>query len=147
MPRLEVPHSLEVELAERRSVLHVLRVDHEQLVVSAIVDRVPIHISDLAAESEAELPEGRALQRVYGHRTMLATPLLREGAALGAIVLFRLEVRLFSDRQAHVRTHSRRAHDSLWRSERRRKPNRERQSGGLAAMRRSSWMPMSVPHL
>src|SRR5204863_3384780 len=74
----------------------------ESVAGRAIVDHVAIHITDLAAESEAELPEGRALQRVYGHRTMLATPLLREGAALGAIVLFRLEVRLFSERQIEL---------------------------------------------
>jgi GAF domain-containing protein len=64
-----------------------------------IVDRTTIHIDDLAAVPENELPDGRALQRMFNHRTILATPLLREGAALGAIVVFRLEVRPFSERQ------------------------------------------------
>jgi GAF domain-containing protein len=64
-----------------------------------IVDRMTMHIDDLAAVPEDTLPDGRALQRMFNHRTILATPLLREGAALGAIVVFRLEVRPFSKRQ------------------------------------------------
>jgi GAF domain-containing protein/anti-sigma regulatory factor (Ser/Thr protein kinase) len=68
----------------------------------AIVDRATIHIEDLASLSETEFPWGRALHRRFGHRTMLATPLLREGAAIGAIVLFRFEVRPFSERQIEL---------------------------------------------
>ena len=65
----------------------------------AIVDGVPVHVRDLAALPEDEFPEARALQRMFNHRTMLATPLLRDGVALGAIVVFRFEVRDFSERQ------------------------------------------------
>jgi len=65
----------------------------------AVLERRTVHVEDLAGEPEDEFPVGRDLQRRYGHRTILATPLLREGAALGAIVLFRTEVRPFSDRQ------------------------------------------------
>jgi PAS domain S-box-containing protein len=65
----------------------------------AVVDRRTIHVHDLAAESEAEYPVGRETQRLYGHRTTLATPLLREGRALGAILIRRLNVSPFSDRQ------------------------------------------------
>jgi two-component system, NtrC family, sensor kinase len=42
---------------------------------------------------------GRELQLQFGHRTMLATPLLREGMPLGVIALFRTEVKPFSDKQ------------------------------------------------
>jgi PAS domain S-box-containing protein len=65
----------------------------------AIVDRCTVHVRDLAAEPEGEFPEGRELQRRFGHRSMVATPLLREGAPLGAIALFRMEVVPFSDKQ------------------------------------------------
>ncbi len=65
----------------------------------AVVDRRTIHVHDLMAESEAEYPVGRETQRLTGHRTTLATPLLREGQALGAILIRRMEVRPFSDKQ------------------------------------------------
>jgi two-component system, NtrC family, sensor kinase len=65
----------------------------------AIVERRTIHVTDLAAEPEEEYPAGRARQREFGHHTMAASPLLREGGAAGAIVLFRGEVRPFSDKQ------------------------------------------------
>ena len=74
----------------------------ESVVGRAILDRTTIHIHDLAAVSEAEYPEGRALQRMLGHRTQLVTPLLREGVAIGAILLARFEVRLFSERQIEL---------------------------------------------
>jgi signal transduction histidine kinase/HAMP domain-containing protein len=64
-----------------------------------VVDRRTIHVHDLAAESEAEFPLGRESQRLYGHRTTLATPLLREGQPLGAILIRRPEVRPFTDKQ------------------------------------------------
>jgi GAF domain-containing protein/DNA-binding response OmpR family regulator/anti-sigma regulatory factor (Ser/Thr protein kinase) len=65
----------------------------------SVVDRKTIHIQDLAAESEADFPAGREAQRSFGHRTTLATPLLREGQPLGAILIRRMEVRPFSDKQ------------------------------------------------
>jgi GAF domain-containing protein/CheY-like chemotaxis protein len=68
----------------------------------AVVDRRTIHVHDLAAESEAEFPVGRETQRAFGHRTTLATPLLREGQPLGAILIRRMEVRPFSDKHIQL---------------------------------------------
>ena len=65
----------------------------------AITDRTTIHVPDLAAEPEEEFSVGRDLQRRFGHRTMLAAPLLREGVPLGAILLIRMEVSPFTDKQ------------------------------------------------
>jgi GAF domain-containing protein/DNA-binding response OmpR family regulator len=65
----------------------------------AVVDRRTIHIHDLAAESDSEWPVAKAYQKRFGHRTTLATPLLREGVPLGAITIRRMEVRPFSDKQ------------------------------------------------
>ncbi len=65
----------------------------------AVLEGRIVHVHDLAAEPEDEFPVGRELQRRFGHRTMVATPLLREGTPLGAIILFRTEVKPFSEKQ------------------------------------------------
>jgi GAF domain-containing protein len=63
----------------------------------AVVDGRPIHVDNLAIAG-AEFPEGQAMALRMGHRTTLATPLLREGKAIGAILIRRAEVRPFSDK-------------------------------------------------
>ena len=68
----------------------------------ATIECRSVHVHDLAAEHEDEYPVGRELQRRFGHRTMVATPLLREGAPVGVIGLFRTEVNPFSDRQLQL---------------------------------------------
>ncbi|HEY3304516.1 MAG TPA: GAF domain-containing protein, partial [Candidatus Binatia bacterium] len=64
----------------------------------SVVDRQTIHIDDLTAE-ETEFPQGSDYARRFGHRTTLATPLLREGIPIGAILIRRAEVRSFTDSQ------------------------------------------------
>src|SRR5215510_5661036 len=64
----------------------------------AIIDRQTIHIHDLRA-ADAEFPEAKARGIAMGLRTVLDTPLLREGVAIGAIHIRRREVRPFSERQ------------------------------------------------
>jgi len=68
----------------------------------AVIDRRTTHIHDMAAESEAEFPEGLSFQRVSGHRTILATPLVREGTPIGVIMIRRTEVRPFSEKQIRL---------------------------------------------
>jgi hypothetical protein len=58
----------------------------------AVIDRTFVHVADLQAR-EREFPQGAAYARQYGHRTTLAVPLLREGSAIGAILIRRMEVR------------------------------------------------------
>ena len=68
----------------------------------AILDRGPVHVHDVAAESQDEFPDARDFQRRFGHRTVAVTPLLREGTPLGAIALFRGVVDPFSDKQLEL---------------------------------------------
>jgi signal transduction histidine kinase/putative methionine-R-sulfoxide reductase with GAF domain len=64
----------------------------------AVVDRQPIHIEDLRSPSaEAEFRGNRVVTRDI--HTMVATPLLREGVAIGVIGLRRTEIRPFTDKQ------------------------------------------------
>ena len=58
-----------------------------------------IHVHDLARRAETEFPEAKARQQVTGTRTILVTPLLREGVAIGAIHIRRPEVRPFTEKQ------------------------------------------------
>jgi GAF domain-containing protein len=66
-----------------------------------VADRVQIHVQDLQAEV-AEYPEGAALAQRLGARTILATPLMRESEAIGAIMIRRNEVRPFTERQIEL---------------------------------------------
>jgi signal transduction histidine kinase len=64
----------------------------------AMIDRQPVHVEDLQAAGE-EFPEGSALAQEYNHRTTLCVPMLREGVAIGSILLRRREIRPFTDKQ------------------------------------------------
>jgi GAF domain-containing protein len=63
-----------------------------------VIDRKPVHVIDLQAEAE-DFPEGSALARQLGHRTIAGVPLLREGVAVGTLQLRRSEVNPFTDKQ------------------------------------------------
>jgi GAF domain-containing protein len=66
----------------------------------AIVEGGPVHVEDLA--SAEEFPVGRDYARRLGHRTVLAVPLLRQGMAIGAIVVRREEIRPFTGSQMEL---------------------------------------------
>ena len=73
-------------------------VNRDTVTGRAACDRRTIHVHDLAAE-EGEYPVGSSNAKREGHRTTLATPLLREGTPIGIILVRRMEVRPFADRQ------------------------------------------------
>jgi signal transduction histidine kinase len=70
--------------------------DRDSLLGRVVVDRQTIHVPDLAAGVD-EYPKSTGIQR--GFRTMLATPLLREGVPVGVIGVRRMEVQPFTDKQ------------------------------------------------
>jgi len=75
-----------------------LRINRGMVIGRTVADRTSVHVHDLQ-EAETEFPQGAAYAKLYGHRTVFATPLLREGVAIGAILIRRLEVRPLTDNQ------------------------------------------------
>jgi PAS domain S-box-containing protein len=73
-------------------------VNRDTVTGRAACDGRTIHVHDLAAE-EGEYPVGSSNAKREGHRTTLATPLLREGAPIGIILVRRMKVRPFSEQQ------------------------------------------------
>ncbi len=72
--------------------------DRGSVVGRAMIDRQVIHIRDVrAVQDDFWRVKTGAVQE--GLRTMLAIPLLREGSAMGAIVMRRTEVNPFTDKQ------------------------------------------------
>ena len=71
--------------------------DRSTVMGRAILDRAPVQVKDLQ-QAQDEYPRGSALARLHGHHTTLAVPLLREGRALGAILVRRTEVQPFDDK-------------------------------------------------
>jgi signal transduction histidine kinase/DNA-binding response OmpR family regulator len=61
-----------------------------------LLEREPVHMPDVLADPDYEFMEA---QQAYGFRSVLGVPLLREGSPVGAIVIWRTEVRPFSERQ------------------------------------------------
>ena len=70
----------------------------------AVVDRQVVHIHDINAESDTEFPDIDKTGTRGGSRarTRLAAPLLREGIPVGAILIRRMEVRPFNDKQIEL---------------------------------------------
>ena len=71
-------------------------IDRNNVIGRAFVDRETIHVHDFLAVA-SDYAGSRAPQHRY--RTMLGTPLLREGMPIGVIAIRRTEVRPFTDKQ------------------------------------------------
>jgi GAF domain-containing protein len=65
----------------------------------AILERRSIQVDDIVALPPLSNPENEDRGRAGGIRTVLATPLLKDDEAIGAIFIRRTEVRPFSERQ------------------------------------------------
>jgi GAF domain-containing protein len=74
-----------------------LPVDRNRIAGRAIVDGKTVHVEDMAVVAGTEFPA--SIQSQTGTRTALATPLMRDGIAIGAILIRRAEVRPFTEKQ------------------------------------------------
>jgi two-component system, NtrC family, sensor kinase len=83
--------------AERLSRSESLPLDRSTVTGRAICDLQPVQVADLQSADD-EFPLGREIAIRHGVRTVLSVPLIREGRALGAIVVRRTEVRPFEEK-------------------------------------------------
>jgi two-component system NtrC family sensor kinase len=65
----------------------------------AALEGIIVHIPDVLADPEYTLTEG---QRIAGYRALLAVPLMREGAAIGVLVMARNTQRPFTPKQMEL---------------------------------------------
>jgi signal transduction histidine kinase len=65
-----------------------------------MVDARTIHVANLMEADE--YPEGKALALQRGHRATMASPLIRDGFTIGAILVRRNEARAYSQRQIEL---------------------------------------------
>src|SRR5262245_50717684 len=76
---------------------------HGSVAGYAVREARVVHVEDVTRADD--FPVGRDIARRLGWRTTLSAPLLREGIAIGAILIRRSEVRPFSDQQiTHLQT-------------------------------------------
>jgi len=92
-----VAYFLSVPVSETPESRHI---DRESLGGRVVIERTSLQIADISDEMAArEFPETARHARRVGHRTLLGTPLMREGIAIGVIVILRTEVRPFTATQ------------------------------------------------
>ena len=68
----------------------------------AVIDKVPMQAGDLHGADGDVFPEALKIVPGQRHRTVLSVPLLREGEAVGALALRRMEAQPFNDRQIEL---------------------------------------------
>jgi signal transduction histidine kinase len=76
------------------------RPGREFAVGRAVMEGRAIHIADVTQDPEYDMP----VQAVVNQRTVLAVPMLREGIPIGAVAIWRPEVRPFSETQLKLVT-------------------------------------------
>ena len=78
--------------------VNALPINLDSMSGRAVLERRTIQVPDLLAAG-AEYPLSHQFAERLGHRTVVVTPLYREGKPFGTILLRRQEVRPFSDRE------------------------------------------------
>jgi two-component system, NtrC family, sensor kinase len=82
-----------------RPTVEEVPIEKSVVIGRAVLERQTVHVHDLAVEVQTAFPDAAAYQQRFGTRTILATPLLREGGPIGVIVIRRVEVRPFAPKQ------------------------------------------------
>jgi len=78
---------------------HPIPVRRTTITGRAVLMKSMVHVADVLEVMETEYPDARPFQKAVGYRTILASPLIREGVAIGAIIIRRTQVLPFTPRQ------------------------------------------------
>src|SRR5262249_9507051 len=88
-----------IEIMERNPI----RKDRTSAVGRAVLERRVVHIHDILADAEYRWAEEHRGEKEM-HRTIVAVPMLREGAVIGVIVIRPTRVQTFSEKQIEILT-------------------------------------------
>jgi signal transduction histidine kinase len=104
--RVVAMHRAPKAFVEERRRNPVIRPSHKTTLGRVMVMKRPVQIADLREELDyADAPSGftgAQLALLAGARTVVCVPLLKESELVGVIVIFRQEVRPFTDRQIEL---------------------------------------------
>lgn len=75
------------------------RPERGSLIGRTVLERRIIHIPDVLADPEYQLQD---VQAAAGYRTILGVPMLQDGVPIGVLVVWRLEVRAFSEAEIRL---------------------------------------------
>jgi signal transduction histidine kinase len=92
----ELQRRVDAELSAVLPIGGLFPLDRRTATSRAIIDRKVVHVADITAEPDLN---ASGFARAIGARTVLAVPMLREGAPIGALALARLTTQEFNDRE------------------------------------------------
>jgi GAF domain-containing protein len=96
-------HGVPKAFAEERRRAPVIRPAPTTTLARALATKRPVQIADVRQYPDAPSGyTGGALAKLAGARTLLAVPMLKDDKLVGAIVIYRQEVRPFTDKQIEL---------------------------------------------